>query len=381
MIARGTAGFAVAALFLSMLSAGADGQATSHELPVDPGQELRVELSTGGTVTIEGWDRDLLSVEADLRGPDADNVLFQVEKTRSGAEILGEFKQPREKQSTSLNLRVRVPRSFDLTIESRGGGIEIDNVSGRIRGKTMGGSLELRRLEGRLDLRTMGGNISLEDSAVDGEVETYGGNVRLRNVDGDVEAKSLGGEVIYDNVHTNGKGGGPGREVKISTLGGDIEVPSAPLGADLSTLGGSIVVEHAGEYVRAKTLGGNIEIGAVDGWVKASTMAGDIDVTMIGDAGATRRDAQLTTSAGDVRLAVPEGLSMEIDVTIAFTKRGRRDYTIDSDFPLEIRSSESWEYHEGEPRKYVYGKATIGGGRHKIKIETINGDVVLKRTE
>jgi hypothetical protein len=32
----------------------------------------------------------------------------------------------------------------------------------------------------------------------------------------------------------------------------------------------------------------------------------------------------------------------------------------------------------GSPRKYIYGKAQIKGGKHKIKIKTINGNITLK---
>ena len=251
--------------------------------------------------------------------------------------------------------------------------MSIDGVEGRIEGETAGGQLRLSNLCGEIDLTTRGGNVRLSRSAVDGSVQTSGGNVHLEDVGGTVEARTLGGNVVYDNVRP-GEGrcsAAPIDEVKVSTHGGNIRVPSAPFGSDLQTMGGDITVDEAAEYVKAKTMGGNIVVGSVDGWVKATTMGGSIEVTVIGDGGGVR----LTSMSGDITLTVPSEFSMSVDVTLAYTKNSRREYSIESDFPLTLRRSDDWDYGSGSPRKYVYGTASGGGNR--VKIETVNGDVRL----
>ena len=70
---------------------------------------------------------------------------------------------------------------------------------------------------------------------------------------------------------------------------------------------------------------------------------------------------------------------MEVDITLAYTKNSKQRYEIKSDFPLQIGETPDWQYGSGTPRKNIYGTGTINGGEHKIKIETINGNVELLR--
>jgi len=350
-----------------------------EEFDVRPGEVLKIDSETGGSLEITGWDDDRLVVEAEFTGRDRDNVSFDVRRSSGKVTITTDFRERSRRHSSGGTIRVQVPHRFDLNLETAGGNITVEGVQGRIEGGTMGGDLTLRGLDGSLDMSTMGGNIELSDSRVDGRVKTMGGNVEVSDVEGNVEATTLGGNVIYDNVRPGAGGGSAGSEVKISTHGGNISVPDAPFGADVSTLGGNIRVKSAAEYVKAKTMGGNINVEEVDGWVKATTLGGSINVVMVGNPNQGRRDVWLSSKSGKITLTVPDGLSMEIDVTLAYTKNSRQDYEIVSDFPIQIRRADSWDHSAGTPRKYVTGSATIDGGEHKIKIETINGDVELRR--
>src|SRR5881275_1517879 len=58
-----------------------------------------------------------------------------------------------------------------------------------------------------------------------------------------------------------------------NTMGGDIDVPSAPNGAVLRTMGGDIV---------AKTMGGNIRVRRLSGSINAGTMGGNVDIEVFG---------------------------------------------------------------------------------------------------
>ena len=49
------------------------------------------------------------------------------------------------------------------------------------------------------------------------------------------------------------------------------------------------------------------------------------------------------------------------------------------DFDLKEERTKDWDDEDGTPRKYIYGKGQIGGGKNRIRIETINGNVYLKK--
>src|SRR6185436_19983527 len=160
---------------------------------------------------------------------------------------------------------------------------------------------------------------------------------------------SMGGNVEYRNV-TDREGSSTGEVVKITTMGGEIDVDSAPHGAEVSTMGGDIRIHSAGEYVKAKTMGGDISIDKVDGAIKAETMGGDVDVTMVGNPAEKNRDVLLSSKGGDITLVVPAGLSMDVDIRLAYTRDSRHDsksYRIESDFELKEERSKEWDDEYG----------------------------------
>jgi DUF4097 and DUF4098 domain-containing protein YvlB len=201
-----------------------------------------------------------------------------------------------------------------------------------------------------------------------------GGEVLLEEVSGTVTGSSMGGKVIQKK----GAGEGTG-EVKISTMGGELNIADAPAGAVLSTMGGDIHVASAKDHVKAKTMGGDIRIDAIDGWVHAETMGGDVQVRMTGDPSRGNREIELISLSGDIELTVPTNLSMNLDVELAYTKGRSGRYSIQSDFPLKTEETEEWDDDDGSPRKYIYGTGTVAGGQHRVRIKTINGNVILKK--
>jgi len=376
-----------ASLFLVLifsLFGGPDKEKDHQEFQVSSGQRLLINIESGGAISVSGWDKEVVSLDVDRRGRDDDECTVEAQRTGSGVEISSRYEGYRHSSRTELKFIVHVPKSFDLDVETTGGAISIDNVSGKIEGRTMGGALDFTQLKGTLHFETMGGKISLTKSEVDGEVSTNGGSVLLEDVVGNVKGHSMGGKVIYRNV-TDRKGLSTGNAVVISTMGGEVNVDDAPYGADLNTMGGEINVKSASQFVKAKTMGGDITIGSVDGWVDAETMGGDVTVTMVGDPSKGRRDVRISSKGGDVTLTVPSGLSMDVDITISRTREWHRRSDervpkIESDFSLKQEESKDWDDREGSARKYLRGRGTIGDGANKIRIETVNGSVYLRKS-
>jgi len=273
---------------------------------------------------------------------------------------------------------IYIPEKYDLNIRTTGGSISINNIDGKINGKTKGGNLNLSKLKGKINLTTGGGKVDFRNSNIDGIVTTHGGHVIIENIIGDIKGKSMGGEVIYKNVKYR-NGNTTRKTVKISTMGGTINVDDAPDGADVLTHGGNIIIKNAGKFVKAKTMGGNILIKSVNGWIKATTMSGNIKAIMTRNPKKGNRDVNLISLNGDITLIVPNGLSMGIDITLAYTKNRNNIYRIISDFKINEKRTVNWDYiNSSNSKKYIYGTGIIGDGKNKIKISTINGNVYIK---
>lgn len=384
---------ALVVIALMLLAVPAAAEIVEREFRARPGGTLELDLETGGGIEIKGWDRDVVSITADLGGRDRDDADVTMESTSGGVRVAAEFRSRRRNRSTEFRFDVMVPRRYDILVDSAGGGVSITGVEGRMSGETAGGELELREIRGDLDLKTMGGQITLERVEADGSVTTMGGRLDLAEVTGELEVKTMGGEVDLRDVHGNVKASTMGgaithtssgrgdvdTAVRLSTMGGAITVGEAPLGADLETMGGEIEVRSAGNFVKAETMGGNIEIREIDGWVRAKTMGGDVRVRLVDGPAGDRRDVEITSMSGEIELIVPPGFSMDVDIELAYTKNSRRDYRIISDFDLEISRTHEWKYEHGTPRRFIYGRGVVRGGDHAVKIRTINGDVRLSR--
>jgi len=345
----------------------------SKEFNVKPGGNLKLDLQSGGDIEIEGWNKDIVSIEIKSHGRGTNIDSYDIRQ--EGNNITFNNK----KRGKQTDVFVRVPNKFNINFNSVGGDIKITSVDGKLEGKTMGGDLEFRKLKGYMDITTMGGDITLKDSEVDGKVETMGGEVLVENVKGDINASSLGGNVQHINV--TGKHKTVGKEIDISTMGGDLDIDKAPNGAKLKTMGGDIAINHAAKFVDAETMGGDVKIKEVDGWVKAKTFGGDVYVKMTGDPKSGKRDADLSSLHGDVTLVVPAGLSMDIDIQITYTKDYKRECKIVSDFGIKEERTTEWkkEHNNSIPVKYIYGTGSVAGGKNKIVISTINGNIYLKK--
>lgn len=344
-------------------------QQSDKEFKVKSGGSLRVELKSGGDIEIEGWNKDIVSIEMDSYGNKSFNQIFEYEQNGNNLTIS-------TTRGYSADVTIKVPRKFNVFFETGGGDVQIASCEGKLEGKSSGGDLELYKLKGHLAITTMGGDITLKDSEVDGKINTMGGEVLVENVKGDLNAVSMGGNVQYINFQ--GKNKSVGKEVDISTMGGDIDVDKAPNGAKLNTMGGDITINNAEKYVIAETNGGDIEIKSVNGWINAKTLGGDVKVKMTGDPKEGKRDVTLTSLGGDITLYVPAGLSMNIEIEIAYTRK-HQDSKIISDFNINEERTKEWNDDYGTPRKFIYGKGSVGGGKNKIIIHTINGNVYLKK--
>ena len=407
-----------AILFLTMgyqpqpLCAPAD-RTIDRSFPMTMGGKLELDLETGGDVEITGWDKPEIAVTIDIGGDDADDFDVKFDQSPSFLGIHSDCAERRH-VDVDVRFRIKVPEKCDVRIDSNGGEVTIEGVEGDLSGKTMGGALELTLVKGRVRLETMGGSVTVEDSEADGTVSTMGGEVVIRNVKGDLKGSTMGGSVTYDNVtgrsaasrdeetHISTLGGdikigstdkrvraetmggdievARAEEVHVTTMGGDIDVEEAPAGAKVTTMGGDITIRSAGKYVSAKTMGGDIEVGAIDGEIKATTMGGDITATMIGDPAKGDRDVELSSMGGDIEVTVPAGLSMKFDLEIKYTKKNRGKYRIESEFPVKVEETSEWDHDwMGQAHKHIRGTGSVGGGEHLIKIDTINGNITIKK--
>lgn len=363
----------------------ADNQFTER-FDFKAGQTLSLDFSSGGSISIESWDQPGIEVTYGDKGSSLDQYSINFENNAAGLSV--NARRSKSNNSSNLYFSFKTPRELILDIDTAGGHVELNGLTGNFSGITGGGALLIDDVHGDMDLRTGGGRITVKNSVLDGRIRTGGGKVLIKNVTGDLRATSGGGTVTYKNVRSSsGSVLSPNKNdledategtVLISNQGGKIKVDAAPEGADVYTGGGNIRVKGADRFVSAKTGGGDIDIEVLKGWVKASTGAGELEI-FVAENAADNGDINLTTGSGDVLLTLPSNFSMDLSVELGVTNNSNKKYKLSSDFDIDIKTDKEWTYSNGTPRKYTRGTAKLNGGNHKVKIHVTNGNVVIRK--
>jgi hypothetical protein len=152
-----------------------------------------------------------------------------------------------------------------------------------------------------------------------------------------------------------------GVRLSAGTVNGDMRVRDLSSEVRASTVNGLVEVRNVGGEVKANTVNGRVDVSTRNGPVEASTVNGGIDVKM---ASLSRDgDMRFHTVNGDVTVETPGSLDARVSL-------GTLHGSIMSDYPVQLSGRFG-------PRR---AEGTIGRGGREIQIETVNGDVELRKS-
>ena len=260
----------------------------------------------------------------------------------------------------SIDFDIQVPAQTQLVrLETDGGSVAANSLSGRVEAKTGGGGIQLDRISGIIAVSSGGGNIDIGKVGNDVEASTAGGSIRLVSAAGHVTARSGGGNL---NI-------GWAKVMTLQTGGGSIRVTKCDGKIKAETGGGNIELNDIAGTAEIETAGGSIHIGPVQGGVRAQTAAGAILAKLKG--GAPFTDSKLETQVGDIVVYVPEGLGMNVRAAV----EAARSYGIRSEFgELKITSPTG----KLGPREF-YAEGSLNGGGPVLHVHTTTGNIEIKR--
>lgn len=286
---------ALASLILSLVSAPpAQAADLIESFPVGGGGTLRMKLDRG-RVNVQRHDTDDVRIEAHARGISAFLGGFTASQDGNDITLEGAFSWsfllvpwgPR------VHVDAWVPADYSVVVETGGGAVSIDGLSGGVVAHTSGGRVDVHHIDGSVSIETSGGAIEMSDvrgsiiahtsggrigaEHILGNVDaqTSGGAIELLDVDGRIEASTSGGRITASFV------GEPEGILKTSGGGIDVAFPTqAHVDLDAETSGGSISVDHdihttqregrrvagtingGGPILRLRTSGGSIHVQA-----------------------------------------------------------------------------------------------------------------------
>jgi len=265
-----------------------------QRVPVRAGGTLKVQLFTG---SIEIESHAALEVVAEARASGAGSAGVEFELTGDGKDSRFEARDGRWVGVPFLSwpkiqVRLRVPESYSVDVQTTGGKIELMRLGGSVVARTRGGSIEVEQVRGVVDVQTSGGSIRVDKIQGNLSAQTAGGTIKVTEVEGRLDVQTSGGSIRVNDAL------GP---VVAKTSGGSISVTfaKAPQG-DLRTSGGSIEAEfprETGVTLDARTTGGRVLVESAiktTGSAERSRIEGEIN--------GGGESLRLRTSGGNIRV-------------------------------------------------------------------------------
>ena len=224
---------------------------------------------------------------------------YKVSRNQEGNTVHVEGKNERKffqwnnSRSLSVHFTVRVPKQFNLDLQTSGGDLIVSNITGRADGNTSGGNLDISDFTGPVKLETSGGDIRIVHADGDLYLRTSGGNIRGEKVIGTFDIETSGGDIRCRDIDA---------KLRATTSGGNIEVTLlSNKGANLGTSGGNVRIylpKDVTADVDAESTGGDVSCemdfngkikdgrmnGRINGGgslISAHTSGGDITVSAV----------------------------------------------------------------------------------------------------
>jgi DUF4097 and DUF4098 domain-containing protein YvlB len=130
-------------------------------------KSITVDGRDNGGVTVHGWDRREIRVLAMIQAQaeteaDAQSIAKEVTIATANADVRADGPRTRNRESWSVSYEVWAPRSTELSLQARNGGINVDGVASRMDLETVNGGLHLSDVEGDVRGTTVNGGITAE---------------------------------------------------------------------------------------------------------------------------------------------------------------------------------------------------------------------------
>lgn len=365
-----------------------DGDSWTEEITgsLPAARILRLQVSFG-SVHVQGGSQQDITYVIRTRSyvPDERQARREFESYKINASTHGDTAliegdwQGHRHNLCSGEFTINVPRNLELAkIETSGGGVMINAITGRVEAESGGGKIQLDDIGGSVTAETGGDSIEIGTVNGDMHLETGGGKISITNAKGKVSATTGGGNIMLAAASqgaTLEAGGGNidvkqcGGKLKVSTGGGNIELGDISGPVEIETGGGSIRLGWAKGLVRAETGAGRIELNGVSS-AHAETGAGAIQAKFISTG--ERADSVLETSAGDIIVYIAPDVALTIRASIDLAN----GHKISSDFS-DIRVSSEGGDWPGPKSFSAEGK--LNGGGPTLKVRTTTGDIKFLR--
>jgi len=184
---------------------------TDQSVDVTRGTRFRLE-SLYGAVTVRGWDKDVVRVQA----RHAANDRVQVRRGRSVVSVTDESDRgPSGRIDYDIDLPRWMPVSIELTFDS----ITIDGVESDVAVETVRGQVSIKGGRGTVRAESVEGHVIVEGAKARVEASSVNDFIRIDGVTGEVSAETTNGAITMSRMQSS--------TVEATTVNGGISYEGA----------------------------------------------------------------------------------------------------------------------------------------------------------
>jgi len=178
---------------------------------VTRGTRFRLE-SLHGAVTVRGWDRDVVRVQA--RHAPTDRV-----RVRRGRSVVSVTDEAEHGTSGRVDYDVDLPRWMPVSIELTFDSITIDGVESDVAVETVRGQISIKGGGGTVRAESVEGHVIVEGAKGRVEASSVNDFIRIDGVTGEVSADTTNGAITMSRMQSS--------TVEASTVNGSISYEGA----------------------------------------------------------------------------------------------------------------------------------------------------------
>ncbi len=225
---------------------------------ISPGKELKVDVS-GGEIIVTSWDKSEVYVKILGNENAMEKMDFSIEGNDELVKVVADKKSSITSWFSNIQLKVevKVPKEFNVDLNTSGGDIKYGGVTGSAILNTSGGDIWCDRTTGDIIVSTSGGDINLFVSDAKIIAETSGGDIKLEysGENKGINLSTSGGDIdvkLPENFRAS---------LELSTSGGDVSC-SLKMSNIRKSSSSKLVsdINGGGEKLSAHTSGGDVSV-------------------------------------------------------------------------------------------------------------------------
>ena len=168
----------------------------------------RVEVSSiRGPVEIVNGDGATAEVQIIRTARTRDDLEYhKIEVAQRGNSlVIRGVQEPEERQERNIrvnhHVKLKLPRSIDLSVSSVSGWIKAGDVDGQIQVSSISGAANIGNVGGKLQVSSISGSLEIGNVGADARVNSISGNLEIGNVGADSRVNSVSGNVGLGQVN------------------------------------------------------------------------------------------------------------------------------------------------------------------------------------